>query len=222
MDLATIAVDRNQARRAFLEYRASARALIDKEADAEYDVLRQERIRRQREQDEAIMRGYRLVALGRQIIDLRATIAAGGVDDLGRPRLAVARADLPRVRMQRWRDGSVQYAGVDDQGWRRPIRGNQRNPRTFGTLDLPTGTLPALAGGSPLPSWADAITPLIPPRFRPAQLDRYHVLWEAEWTHRAPVDPALLRALGGGLYALVAVWDLTALERAVLEIRTTR
>jgi hypothetical protein len=62
--------------------------------------------------------------------------------------------------------------------------------------------------------------PPIPPRFRPGQPDRYHILWEAEWAKVPPRDPALLRALGDGLYVVLAVWDLTELERAVLGIRT--
>lgn len=33
----------------------------------------------------------------------------------------------------------------------------------------------------------------------------------------APVDPALLKHIGGDLYAVVATWDLTDLERAVLD-----
>ena len=47
-------------------------------------------------------------------------------------------------------------------------------------------------------------------------LDRYFILWEADWQRRAPVDPALLRPVGGDLYVVVATWDLTDLERAVL------
>lgn len=31
-----------------------------------------------------------------------------------------------------------------------------------------------------------------------------------------PGDPALLKHMGGDLYAILAVWDLSPLERAVL------
>jgi hypothetical protein len=44
------------------------------------------------------------------------------------------------------------------------------------------------------------------------------ILWEAEWQH-VPSDPLLLRHITGPLYAVLASWDLTELERAVLSRR---
>jgi hypothetical protein len=38
-------------------------------------------------------------------------------------------------------------------------------------------------------------------------------------TPRPPGDPALLRPIGGDLYAVEAVWDLTELEQLVLSQR---
>jgi hypothetical protein len=46
---------------------------------------------------------------------------------------------------------------------------------------------------------------------------RYWILWEAEWEQRAPVDPLLLRRIHGGLFAVVAQWALSPVERVVLE-----
>jgi hypothetical protein len=58
--------------------------------------------------------------------------------------------------------------------------------------------------------------PLIPPRLRPAgDLSNYHILWEANW-QAPPTDPLLLRHLSGPLYAVLACWDLTPIERAVM------
>jgi hypothetical protein len=67
-----------------------------------------------------------------------------------------------------------------------------------------------------------AMVPIIPPRYRPARsrLPRLHILWEVPaWTLVAPIDPALLRHLRGDLWAVLATWDLTPLERAVLSQR---
>jgi hypothetical protein len=82
-----------------------------------------------------------------------------------------------------------------------------------------------------------AVVPPVPPHLRPmhtkgfaagsqwrqvrvqSDLSRYHVLWEAEWELDRtvpPGDPALLKHLGGTLYAVVAQWDLTPVEAAVL------
>jgi hypothetical protein len=75
------------------------------------------------------------------------------------------------------------------------------------------------------PSWMArdfrSMVPPVPPGLRPARhLRNYHVLWEAEWVQHAPPrppgDPALLRRIGGDVFAVVAVWDLTEMERAIL------
>jgi hypothetical protein len=47
----------------------------------------------------------------------------------------------------------------------------------------------------------------------------YHVLWDAVWTPEPPIDPLLLKHCGGSLYAIVAAWDLTPLEQAVMRGR---
>jgi hypothetical protein len=46
------------------------------------------------------------------------------------------------------------------------------------------------------------------------------VLWEVEeWKRIPPVDPALIRHVRGDLWAVLATWDLTDLERYVLSQR---
>ena len=61
-----------------------------------------------------------------------------------------------------------------------------------------------------------ARVPMIPPRLRADRaLANYHILWEAEWIN-PPRDPLLLRHLGKFFYAVLATWDLTPLEQAVL------
>ena len=48
----------------------------------------------------------------------------------------------------------------------------------------------------------------------------FHILWEVEqWDPTPPVDPALVRHIRGDLWAVIAMWDLTELERAVLAAR---
>jgi len=58
--------------------------------------------------------------------------------------------------------------------------------------------------------------PLIPVHLRPRKaIDKYHVLWEADW-NQYPVDPYLLRRFGADAWLVVAAWDLTPVERAVM------
>lgn len=166
--------------------------------------------------DGELMRGYKALAEGKQLIRLTETITAGGVDDLGRPRLAIARADEQQITFERGGDGSISFT---PERWSN-IRANDR------VFNLPAGTLPRHTEGTPFDngsSWR-AILPIIPPRLRPPHaVSNYHILWEATWekrnVRRAPRDPALLKHIGGDLYAVLAIWDLSDLERAVLEMR---
>lgn len=191
MDLQTLGVDRAAAREAFLDYRRAFRE-------------------EHQEIDGELMRGYKAIAGGRQLISLSATIRAGGADAEGRPKLAIARADEPRVTFTRTQNGAVTF---------RPSRLVAR--ASDRVLRLGDGTLPR-GGWVNEDTWV-AIMPLIPPKFRPPHnLENYHLLWEPVWTRgtrRAPGDPALLRRIGGDLFAVLAVWDLSPLERAVLELR---
>lgn len=209
MDLPVMTMDRHEARKAFLEYKAEVKASLDREVDT-YDERKREAMEQRRHVDEAVMRGYLQLSLGRRIIDLERAITEGGEDAQFRPRLAVARADATQVGLRRWRDGSVSFE--TGSGGREAAVGSRMQRR----FHFPAGTLPTTITTT---AWASAIVPTIPPHFRPVGLDQYHILWEAEWRpHVAPKDPALLRALGGGLYAVLAVWDLTEIEQAVLGI----
>ena len=203
MDLTTITMPKAEAQAKFEEYRDSVR-------------------RRHTREDEQIMRGYRALAKGMQIIDLPATIRQGGSvvippqwrngTPLWAPRLAIMRADQPWCHVFTDDHGRVEFHHAG-----RPKTGERRN-----YISLPAGTLPP--PGLTTGSWwtARAMVPPVPPALRPADnIGNYHVLWEAEWQRVAPQDPALLKHIGGDLYAVLAVWDLTELERAVLAGRFT-
>lgn len=191
MELSTITLDRNAARKAFLEYRTAVRE-------------------RHNAEDEAIMRGYRELSRGRQLLKLSETIRAGGFDErVSMPRLAICRADAQRVRARVMADRSVTYQHPSASSWWGRVAADKRimvrnvvpeYVQTFRTGDIRGATVPT-----------------IPPPLRPsAKLSNFHILWEAEWGPVPPRDPALLRHLGGDLWAVVAIWDLTELERAVL------
>lgn len=202
-----IAGGRGAARQAFLEYRRAVAASLDKEASYSISVKQREHLERQREADEAIMAGYRQLSMGRQVINVHETIRSGGLDAMGRPKIVVSRADLERVRVAVYRDGSVK---LDDP----EVFDRQRSrarivfpERTFGQDQA----RPWLEGKR-----GTAIVPSIPPHLRPTiALDKFQILFEAEYL-KPPIDPALLRPIGQGLAVVVATWDLTPLERAVL------
>jgi hypothetical protein len=149
--------------------------------------------------DAEIMAIYRAIARGRKVIDLGESIRTAGWDNLGRPKLAVARADWTHAYCTR---------NPGPNGWHCCFTREQWRPRTAIKIFTPS---------NPDFRTCRALVPLIPAPLRPApnHLKKYTVLWEADW-EAAPVDPMLLRHLSGAFYIVVAAWDLTDVERAVL------
>lgn len=184
MNIQTITMERRQARTAFLDYRRALRL-------------------RHSAEDLAIMKGYGALSRGKPVIILQEVIRAGGADEAGRPKLAIARSDQKQVRMRRdWR-GSCRFW---DGRW------TQRNATS---VSLASGTLAQFRPGTAEVE-AVSIVPIVPAGLRPVgDLKGYWTLFEATWAD-VPRDPALLRSLGGGLYTVLATWDLTPLEAAVL------
>lgn len=171
-------------------------------------------------EDVAIAAGYRAAARGLPVISMQATIKAGGYFPTGLPRIAVVRADAVDcwVDVNAGRESSVLvFADRNDSRdrGRLPVgahtvrvRVDERIERT----DVPGRWIP---GGH-------TVVPTIPPNIRPKarRLHLHHILWEVEaWDPTPPKDPALLRHLRGDLWSVLAVWDLTELERAVLTQR---
>lgn len=210
MQLATIDMPVDEAQRLFEEYRGAVRERHD-------------------EEDEQIMRGYKTLARGQQVLNLPQTIRAAGVDLIRvRPRWRGGQArdvTVPRLAVSRANRTTVWTYGIDESG--RCVLQTKRDPHInnrFDVMRFPTGTFEAGTqdewGSTPR---IRAVVPNVPPRLRPrAGLGNFHVLFEAEWglDPEPPVDPALLRHIGGDLYAVIAVWDLTDLERAVLAGRS--
>lgn len=159
-------------------------------------------------EDDAIMRGYKALASGAAIIDITKAFGDTGVDEKGRPKLAIARADAywgyfnwEEVNVARFRS-----CYEKEPGWRVPI--TKHGMTTIRSMKSPENRHSA---------HGRALVPLIPPQHRPKfKLSGYHILWEAEWQNVPPVDPFLLRHLGGALYVVLAQWDLTEVEQSVL------
>jgi hypothetical protein len=164
-------------------------------------------------EDVAIAMGYRALARGLPVIRMSETIRAGGFFGRGRPdegfpRLAVGKADEVDCRVHWNGQSELIYFHGDWLNNRGALVGSS-------TVRVPRVPRP----GRTTYYSGRALMPLIPPRHRPrpARLRHCHILWEVEsWDLIPPKDPALLRHIRGDLWAVLAAWDLTDLERAVL------
>lgn len=212
MELTTISMPRAEARKAYLEYRDA----IDQAMITELDEAKQ----RQLERDQVLAATYRQLSIGRQVLRLASSITAGGFDDEGRPRVAISRADFGELHMERWRSGQIRFRPWEGSNWA-SAQAHRRADKVI-TLDGPRHEL---GQGS----WSSvdglATVPSIPPALRPgSHLRNYHLLFEATWrpvrqtrTRMRSSDPALLKWMGGDLYAVLAVWDVSPVEAAALE-----
>jgi hypothetical protein len=215
MELATLNVTEDEAKAAIEQYRT---AIAESGRHEVKELTQRARIRRQEiaAQDRAILAGYEAIKKHKSIISLRATLAAGGEDDQHRPKLAIARADERAVEMTRWDNGRVDYKGVQhwtDNTYAEKPHNTNRDFQFFELLSHVEGL--GRQGWHRIEF--EAVVPHIPPGLRPDALERYNILWEADWQRMQPIDPALLRHLRGDLFVVVATWDLTELERAVLD-----
>ena len=147
--------------------------------------------------DRMIAAIYKRIGAGRLVIRALASITAAGVGADGLPMLAIMRADQQKVRVYPRNNaiafGSVNYNRSKACNFEIPMPGSVYTTRN-----------------------RIADVPLIPVHLRPRKaIEQYHVLWEADW-NQYPVDPYLLRRFGEDAWLVVAAWDLTPVERAVM------
>ena len=210
MELQTIAMPVEEAKQAFHEYRRAVRS-------AKTAVVNSE--------DAQIARCYKALSEGRLVVNLDDAMRQAGEDENGLPRLAISRAERTRLAMDRdWRTGQVLMYPADLAYW---VNSHPYRDQVFRFEDI----FSVREGVITRPGWEhmiagqfEAIVPNIPPALRPPHdLKNYHLLWEPKWEVRrnragAPGDPALLKHLGGPLYAVLATWDLSPVEQAVLGV----
>src|SRR5262245_18370130 len=153
--------------------------------------------------DWEIERIYRAITKGKTVISARDAITGAGVDEKGRPKLAICQAHARSCRFDG--HGNEAVFGIAPEGWGRCTQGRIRIP------------WPHVGYASGL-----ALLPRIPPQHRPAanDLSRYHLLWEADWRD-VPHDPYLLRRIGRDAWVVVAAWALTDVEVSVLRAHRT-
>lgn len=158
-------------------------------------------VNQQTPEDREIQQIYRRIAAGFTVVRALASITAAGLNEAGQPKLAICRADDREIDCGIWQDAVIFTP--------RNVYSRSRDRRF--TVGIP--------GANSSTRNCRAIVPLIPVHLRPkADLSNYHILWEAEW-RGVPVDPYLLRRFAGDAWLVVAAWDLTPVERAVMAQR---
>jgi len=186
------------------------------EAQAKLEAYKHQLTKRTDDEYERICAGYAALAKGSKLIELSKSIEAGGWDAIGRPRLAIARADTKQV--------ALTVSGPRCIFDSTPNNTRRIGPRDTRVIRVQTPTRPRLK--SDWDSRGFALVPLVPADVRPhVDMKKCAILWEVEaWASERiratpDVDPYLLKHIGGDLWAVLAEWDLTPLERAIMAAR---
>ena len=198
MNVETMEMDTDEARLRYIEYRRSVRQHREerrRRAAAEADEVHARRTAIEREEEE-LRAAYRAMSLGQRVLCLPRVMRAAGFDAQGLPKLAIACSQWSWVNYDSskasFRPDGVRRGGIEF-AWPEARDVGWRRAR--------------------------ALVPPVPPRFRPDDLEKYHTLWEPVWQPVPPKDPILLRQISDSMYVVVAQWDLSPIERAVLEGR---
>lgn len=198
MNVSVITMDQEEALVKLEAYRAQLR----RRADDEY---------------EQAVAGYKAMAEGKPILNLTVAFTETGLGADNRPKLAIARADMKEVEVTSgWRRGTRELVfDARTSSRQQPTNGRVvRLPMPYEHVDIKRGF---------------ALVPMVPADVRPNRnLSNYFTLWEViEWADRSRLmrpdrDPYLLQPIVGDLYAVIAEWDLTDLERSIMGARVPR
>lgn len=174
------------------------------EACRQYRLYRELPEKHQTAETRALRRAYWHAKQGKPIIDLYAAFKEAGVNSDDDPRLAFARATAHTAEFYRRSNGSGDFCSAGMADFR-----------------LPENTFSSLSGAS----WKHLKTqvPMIPGPIQArikGNLSRFYILWEVEKWDAIPVDPYLLLKLSKNLFVVMAEWNLTPLEQAIVHGRS--
>jgi len=167
---------------------------------------------------------------GKKVIDIVSAIKKGSVNEHGEPRLAICKAHSSQVVFEKDTKGAGAFFHTFKQnpfGYGEEIVTAQ-NP----IVKLPEATFPfwvdhegkvATYSGAIKDRRLCAPVPIIPASILAplkGKLSSFCILWEVErWKPMPPRDPILLKKITNQFYVVLATWDLTELERAVIRGR---
>jgi hypothetical protein len=173
---------------------------------------------------ETALKGFEALAKGTKLIDLDDVMANCPLDHKARPKIAIARHDRKQVKFEwGWFTSKARFHTDFDREHdpRESLIVRVNMSREHSQVNPQGQRLQKVEGY--------ALVPMIPLDVRPKTgiPENAYILWEVEqWSdHRldvAPdIDPYLLKHITGTLYAVIAEWELTDLERSIMRGRVT-
>jgi hypothetical protein len=165
---------------------------------------------------EDLKKVYYNLKQGRKVIDIFDVMKRAGVNEQGEPRLAISIAGKPEVQFAKQAAGSGTFYKDELRDY-------------VSDVQLPSGTFPdwERKKEEAPDRWTPIIreiiktgVPIVPAHLLPNRsLNNYYILWEVKnWQEVIPPrrDPFLLKRLSSNLFVVLAEWELTAIEQAVI------
>lgn len=224
MQVETLTMDPRIARIHYADYlkkcrenREDRKKKLAKKAKEAGKLLGQVRIEKTQmeKEDEELKRLYLELKKGNTILTLPTVMQNAGLNDQHLPALAICRATSKWCRISD-SSGQIIFFDADSHwGWQASQRDRVSVKRTVFPAELLDSTW-RRKNNHPDIDRVRAMVPSVPVHLRPSNLGDYHILWEAEWDKAPPVDPILLKKVSDTNFVVIAQWDLSPIERAVL------
>ena len=199
-----VGMDKKKAKEAWVEYR---------------DALKSGRVKNFITDYYRLKRLYHILSTGKKIIDLRKCFMAAGWNDKNEPRLAICSLGFEKrvqaiISPTTSATSEITFVAQTKpiNSWN-PFNSWKRNARI--SLAMPPFKEPKPQARREL----IAPIPIVPPRYLPPAKDlrEYFILWEVPDWHALPKrDPLLLKRIGDFTFVVLAAWDMTPLEQAML------
>jgi len=161
---------------------------------------------------------YYHLSKGKKVLDIYEVFKKSGVNKDGEPKLAIALANEKRVEFEKRELGSGRFITGTGKFW----------------VELPTGTFPKWKRKWSTDNWQgkrrlqvvrpriSTKVPVVPAHLLPeGSLENYYILWEVSDWKPMPVykDPFLLKRINANAFVVLAEWDLTKVEQAIIRGR---
>lgn len=193
------------------------------EAKTHYDEYRQLVAGRKEKYLEDLKKTYYHLSKERKILDIFEVFKAAGVDERGEPKLAIAPAHAQTIILEKGAMGSATFTAHDR--WSKAYKSDVQLPtNTFPTFkEEKNGRVSSWNDGDVPRTSVESLVPIVPAHLLPeGDLKNYYILFEVkEWfeprkASYAKGDPYLLKRINNNTFAVLAEWDVTDLEVAVL------
>jgi hypothetical protein len=161
---------------------------------------------------------YYHLSQGHKVLDIYEVFKQSGVNKDGEPQLALCQADERQCGFRKQILGSGRFYGLKDGMWKKSA------------ISLPSSTFGEWKTEKGKDEWNkddDVIVrreikttvPIVPAHLLPeGRLDNYYILWEVSGWEEVPqyADPFLLKRINDNAFIILAEWDLTEVEQAVI------